>query len=62
VQTAVAVLPLGTAVASFFLVYALLPEANPFGRDRMRDLMVALRNLSQCPEKGMAAPVAMVTS
>jgi len=44
---------LGTAVASFFLVHALLPEANQFGRDRtLRDLMAALRNLSQCPEKG----------
>ena len=52
-QTAIAVLLLGTAVASFFLVYALLPEANQFGRDRtLRDLMAALRNLSQCPEKG----------
>jgi hypothetical protein len=55
-QTAIAVLLLGTAVASFFLVYALLPEANQFGRDRtVRDLMAALRNLSQCPEKGAAS-------
>jgi hypothetical protein len=32
-----------------------MPEANQFGRDRtVRDLMAALRNLSQCPEKGIA--------
>jgi hypothetical protein len=55
-QTAIAVLLLGAAVASFFLVYALLPEANQFGRERtVRDLMAALRNLSQCPEKGIAS-------
>jgi hypothetical protein len=55
-QSAVAVLLLGAAVASFFLVYALLPDANQFGRDRtVRDLMAALRNLWQCPEKGTAS-------
>jgi hypothetical protein len=55
-QSAVAVLLLGAAVASFFLVYTLLPEANQFGRDRtMRDLMAALRILWQCPEKGTAS-------
>ena len=56
-QSAVAVLLLGAAVASFFLVYALLPEANQFaGRDRTaRDLMSALRILWQCPEKGTAS-------
>ena len=56
-QTAFAVLLLGAAVASFFLVYALLPEANQSaGRDRTaRDLTAALRILWQCPEKGTAS-------
>jgi hypothetical protein len=56
-QSAVAVLLFGAAVASFFLVYALLPEANQFaGRNRTaRDLMAALRTLWQCPEKGTAS-------